>query len=416
MNIILLGPREPIPPTRGGAIEKLTYGLARSLASKGQNVTVISTCEGGYGTNEVNDVKIICLSRPIPGKIYSKEMLDFSRKAHRVLERALAELTSNDAIVHSVYFYNLISFPSFNKIPIVITEFEHYPWIPEYLYHYPFISTYRRIRWEADSRIRKMLAKIIAPRASKIVFISRFQCQQFLKNVKIPEFKCTIIPNAVDINSYRPMNVHGLRDEIADGAEVVLLFVGRLTPHKGLHFLLKAIAKLTPSYRKRIKLVVIGPRAPGFRPDPKTSLKLDKYVAYIDFLIRQHELDNIVRFLGQVHESELPLYYNAVDMLVHPSLVEAFGLVIIEAMACGKPVLALRIPPLNEIIADGETGILADHTPRSLAEKLSYVVDNIGEVRKMGIRGRRVVEERYSWDVISDKYLRLYDTLLSRRK
>ena len=104
MNIILLGPREPIPPTKGGAIEKLTYGLASSLASKGHNVIVLSTCEEGSGIYEVNGVKVICLSRPIPGKIYSKEMLDFSKKARKVTEGILTKLTNNNTIISNIIF------------------------------------------------------------------------------------------------------------------------------------------------------------------------------------------------------------------------------------------------------------------------------------------------------------------------
>ena len=256
-----------------------------------------------------------------------------------------------------------------------------------------------------------MIAKIIVPKASKIVFVSKFQRQQFLKNVKIPEFKCVTIPNAVDIDFYRPMNVHGLRDEIANGAEVVLLFVGRLTPHKGLHLLLKAIARLSPSYRKRIKLVVIGPKAPGFRPESRTSSKIDKYMLYISFLIRRYELNSMTRFLGQVNESKLPLYYNAADILVHPSLVEAFGLVVIEAMACGKPVLAFDIPPINEIVKP-TVGVLAGLSIKDLCLKLEMLINDEKLRKKISLNARKYVLTRYSWDKIVQQYVKTYKRLV----
>jgi len=96
----------------------------------------------------------------------------------------------------------------------------------------------------------------------------------------------------------------------------------------------------------------------------------------------------------------MPLYYNAVDVLVHPSFVEAFGLVFIEAMACGKPVLAFDIPPMNEIINNGISGLLIKPSAESLTKALRIVADNTKALRAMGLKGRKIVEMKHSWHVI----------------
>ena len=107
----------------------------------------------------------------------------------------------------------------------------------------------------------------------------------------------------------------------------------------------------------------------------------------------------------------MPIYYNSVDLLIHPSFVEAFGLVLIEAMACGKPVLAFDIPPMNEVVINGVSGVLVKPSVESLAEALRNIVDNIKTLKPIGIRARYIAESRYSWQVISSMYSRLYTCL-----
>jgi len=412
MNIIILGPREPVPPTRGGAIEKLTWGLAKGLAKYGHEVTIISTCENPISKYTTENINIICISPPISGsRFYFREMPLFSYRAGKIIKKLLMNKPNmkDDVIVHSVYFYNLMMFPPLNEIPLVITEFEHFPWIPEYLYHRPFTSATSIARWELDSLIRLGIAQATLPKASAIVFISNYQKRMALRKLKLIRHKSIIIPNAVDTDFYRPTKADELRENLANGADLLLLFVGRLTPHKGLHILIKSIGNLEPDYRNKLRLVVVGPKAPGFRT---TSLSLSyPYIQYINYLIYKYDLRNNIIFVGQVNEEEMPLYYNAIDMLVHPSFVEAFGLVLIEAMACGKPILAFDIPPMNEIIENSISGLLTKPSAESLAEALRIVADNTKALKAMGSKARNIIEMKYSWRVILRKYLILYDEL-----
>jgi len=408
MRIVILGPREPVPPTKGGAIEKLTWGLARSIVKQGHEAIVITTCERPPMATEVEGVKVVCISEPIKGsRFYFKEMPLFSFKARQIVENLAKD---RNTILHSVYFYNLISFPSFNKLPTIITEFEHYPWIPEYLYHYPFISVWDRIRWESDAAIRISLARIIVNKAHIVTFVSNYQREMFLRKVNITKSKTIVIPNAVDTEFYRPMKVEDI-EKLREGAEALLLFVGRLTPHKGLHILLKALALLEPTYKQRLKLVVVGPKVPGFTATH--TYRYDTYSLYLNYLIQKHDLKNIVKFVGQVKEELMPLYYNSADALVHPSLVEAFGLVLIEAMACSKPVIAFDVPPINEIVMNNISGILVKPSIKSLKEILHHIIDNANILKAMGIRARHIVEACYSWPIISNIYINLYKKLMS---
>jgi glycosyltransferase involved in cell wall biosynthesis len=418
MNIIILGPREPVPPIKGGAIEKLIWNLARFLARAKHNVILITTCENFNGDiirSVLEGIEIICISRPIPGeRFYIKGMPYFSIKARRVVEKLLVyEIPKDEILIHSVYFYNLQAFQKFDKTTIIVTEFEHYPWIPEYLYHRPFLRGAQLLHWKLDSLVRIALAQMILPMANAVVFISKYQKENALKHTIFIEHKSVVIPNAVDINVYKPIKIGEDKEKIAGNAELVLGFVGRLTPHKGLHILLKAIGRMRPSNRNKLRLITVGPKAPGFRGEEHRQL--DPYVQYIHYLIEKYDLKNIVKFIGQVKEEEMPHYYSIIDGLVHPSFIEAFGLVLIEAMACGKPVIAFNIPPMNDIIINNVTGLLVDPSIEKLALALSFVIDNSVTIKPLGEMARTIIERKYSWINVVNKYIELYEKVSGSR-
>ena len=418
MNVIILGPREPVPPIKGGAIEKLTWNLARFHVKANHNVVLITTCEnfnGDINRSVLEGMEIICISKPISGaRFYIKDMPYFSIKARRIVENLLIqEISKDETLVHSVYFYNLLAFQKFDKIPIIVTEFEHYPWIPEYQYHRPFARGAQLLRWELDSLVRVTLAQIILPIANAITFVSKHQKESALKRVAFIKRKSVVISNAVDTDAYKPMKPGKDKEKIAGNAELVLGFVGRLTPHKGLHILLKAIGRLEPSYRNKLRLIIVGPKAPGFRGEKHKQL--DPYIQYIHFLLEKYDLRNVVEFSGQVKEEEMPYYYNIIDALVHPSFVEAFGLVLTEAMACGKPVIAFNIPPMYEIIINNVTGFLADLSIEKLASVLTFIIDNSTVLKPLGEMARTIVERKYSWNVVINEYIELYKKVLGSR-
>jgi glycosyltransferase involved in cell wall biosynthesis len=418
MNIIILGPREPVPPIKGGAIEKLTWNLARLLARTKHNVILITTCENfneDIIRSVLEGVEIICISRPILGaRFYIKDMPYFSIKARRIVENLLVyEFPKDETLIHSVYFYNLQAFQKFDKTPIIVTEFEHYPWIPEYLYHRPFVQGAQLLRWKLDSLVRIALAQMILPMANAVVFVSKYQRENALKHTIFIEHKSVVIPNAVDINVYKPIKLGEDKEKIAGDAELVLGFVGRLTPHKGLHILLKAIGRMKPSYRNKLRLIIVGPKAPGFRSGKHRQL--DPYVQYIHYLLEKYDLKNIVKFVGQVKEEEMPHYYNVIDALAHPSFVEAFGLVLIEAMACGKPVIAFNIPPMNEIIINNVTGLLVEPSVEKLTSVLTFIIDNGAILKPLGEMAKTIIEHKYSWNVVINKYVELYKKVLGSR-
>jgi len=122
-----------------------------------------------------------------------------------------------------------------------------------------------------------------------------------------------------------------------------------------------------------------------------------------------------VRFCGRVSDAELPAHYALSDLVVLPSTTmgEAFGVVLLEGMACGKPVVASNLPGVRTVVQDGEDGLLARAgDAEDLAAKLALLLEDPARCRAMGARGRAKVEARYAWPRIIEQLVGVYERVL----
>ena len=207
----------------------------------------------------------------------------------------------------------------------------------------------------------------------------------------------SVIPNAVDHRRFRPdVDGSAVRSKLRIPPEVpIVLLVGRIVPHKGVEHFVEA-ARYVPD----ASFLVAGG---GSSLDAMKRLALSMGVA------------DRVRFLGRISDDRLPEVYAACDVFVLPSVsrLEAFGIVALEAMSTGKPVIVADIPGVREIIEDGRDGLLADPVnPRDLAEKIRRLLSD-PEVRKtMGARGREKVLESFSIERVTDRIEAVYRAIL----
>jgi phosphatidylinositol alpha-mannosyltransferase len=205
-----------------------------------------------------------------------------------------------------------------------------------------------------------------------------------------------IIPNGIDTQRFclgAPQ-----RKEFADG-KINILFVGRLEQRKGLGYLLNACAKIKNSL-PNFRLIVVG---------PGTVLRL-RY----EKLVENMELSDNVVFVGFVPSNELPSYYRSADIFCAPATGgESFGIVLLEAMACGKPVVATNIQGYASVLAHGEEGLLVPpRDEESLAHALLSLLNDKSLRLQMGAKGR-IKAEKYSWPNIARQIMDYYDSLLS---
>ncbi|MEO0102421.1 MAG: glycosyltransferase family 4 protein [candidate division WOR-3 bacterium] len=204
-----------------------------------------------------------------------------------------------------------------------------------------------------------------------------------------------VIPNAIDPNQFLP-NLSPLPQFINQGPRI--LFVGRFEPKKGLKYLLQALPLIKKSFPKCL-LMVVGAGVFGY-----------SYKEYIDESVR----DNVV-FLGVVNPQDIPSYYATCDVFCAPSVdCESFGIILLEAMACGKPVVASNIPGYREVVDDGVDGFLVEpRSPRAIAEGILRIFQDEGTKRRMGEAGRRKALA-YSWEEIGKKVEEFYQKILNR--
>lgn len=211
----------------------------------------------------------------------------------------------------------------------------------------------------------------------------------------------TVIPNAVDHRRFRP-DVDGsrIRSTLSIPPDVPLvLLVGRIVPHKGIEHFVEA-ARYVPEAR----FLIAGE---GSLLEPMKRLAVSMGVS------------DRVRFVGRVSEARLPEIYAACDVFVLPSVsrLEAFGIVALEAMATGKPVIVADIPGVREMIVDGQDGLLADPVnSMDLAEKIRRLLGDPEARRAMGLRSREKVLASFGIERVTDQIEAVYRSVLERSR
>ncbi len=211
--------------------------------------------------------------------------------------------------------------------------------------------------------------------------------------------KISVIPCGVDLSLFRPRDPRAARRRLGlPPDKKLILYVGRLDPLKGLDVLLRALARLDD--RAGVQLVVVGGDR-GLTPERRR----------LEELARELGLEGMVRFVGPVAHARLPWYFSAATVTVVPSYHESFGLVALESLACGTPVIAARVGGLTRTVVDGLNGYLVSwHCPEAFTERLELLLGNDGLRRRLGAEARASVQG-FTWPEVTRRLADLYERL-----
>ena len=216
--------------------------------------------------------------------------------------------------------------------------------------------------------------------------------------------KVTAIPPGVDLQRFQPVTPAVAKEAIGlplDHRNI--LFAGRIEPLKGIDTLLRAIAliqKRRPEAIEDVCVSIIG-------GDPWSD-DLDDEMARLQTLRRELGIHDLVTFLGSKDQAKLPYYYSAAEMVVMPSHYESFGLVALEAMACGTPVIASEVGGLAFLVRDHVTGYhVPSRDPEALADKIYHLLADPSRRKEMGLAAH-IHAQQYDWSVIANRILDLY--------
>ncbi len=258
---------------------------------------------------------------------------------------------------------------------------------------------------ETDRRIE--VEREIMQFADRIVASTPRDKQQMIDLYDAPADRIAVISPGVDLSLFHPIPAEQAQQAVdAPKDDHTVLFVGRIDPVKGIDIWFKAMARVVeenPTLRGHLCVCLVGGDIDEEEPDEE--------LARLQALKDELGIDDLVTFLGRRSQEALPYYYATADVVVMPSLYESFGMVALEAMACGAPVVASDVGGLSYIVRDGETGYLVpERDPDALADCLGKLLREPALRARLGKRGIEVARE-YAWERVADRIETLYAEL-----
>ena len=263
---------------------------------------------------------------------------------------------------------------------------------------------------EAEGDYREAGERQVLHLADRIVAATPAELAQLQWLYQAETRKIEVIPPGVDLSHFYPIPRDEARAYIGvPPCDQMLLFVGRVETLKGIDALIEALALMRQN-GEQVCLAVIG-------GDPDLSPEaLSDEMTRLQAMREQYGLQESVAFLGRKSQDTLPYYYSAAEAVVVPSHYESFGMVALEAMACGTPVVASQVGGLAFLVQDGITGFTVPvDEPSTLAARLTELVQNPGLREQMGHQAA-VFAREYDWEKITERMIKLYKEVLLEAK
>jgi len=362
MKIAIIAPEQiPVPPILGGSVEITILAIAKEL-SKRHSVTIISRAHGRYPRHSVmNGVHIYRVPTGSPNKY-----LQNVKKFLRGRRFDIVQIDNRPKFVQQIK----AMFP--NSI------------VSLYLHSLTFVGTPRTIKARTLSGLRKADLIITNSSSLKSRLASRFP--------KVSS-KIRVAWLGVDTSRFSPMPKTG------SSRPFTLLYAGRLIPRKGVPVLLKAAKLVRRLVPEPLKVVIVG-------GSPKR-----KYTKKMQSLSRK--LGVRAKFLGTIPHRRIHHIFRKADLFICPSQRhESFGLVNVEAMSSGLPVVASRNGGIKEIVEHGRSGFLINEYryPQAFAHAIATLIVNKPLYRNMRLHARRVALEKFGWSATAAKLGEIYES------
>jgi glycosyltransferase involved in cell wall biosynthesis len=370
MKVGMIG--RSIPPFDRGGIQTHIAELSKALSKKGIEIHLFIVGRGSkkpgkkISSENLYVHPIPCM--PLP-RLTLGEYISYSLNTARHIKRYNLDLIHG----HSMYSVGY----SLNKnLPYVATL--HGTQLNEFKQSLQYGTSLNHIITDFTSML---MERYTAKKADKIIVVSNENRRDVIEQYKVPENKIATIPNGVNVNDFKPSTCKSK----------TIIFVGRLHERKGIDKLLQSFSKVVSEEPEaRLKIVGYG--------EDESRLK--------DLAKRLNLKSRNLEFAGFVADSELHELYTSSSIFVLPSYYEGFGIVLIEAMSAGLPLVSVRTGGATEVIEEGENGFLVDYDNMHKA-----IVKLLGDETlriKMGRMSREKVEKEYDWTKIADKILKVY--------
>ena len=256
-----------------------------------------------------------------------------------------------------------------------------------------------------EPQLRIQVEKEIAAQADVLIASTEDERADLVRLYGADPDHVAVVPPGVDLSMFQPIDRDEARRKIGYGAGRLLLCVGRLERLKGVEVAIRALALLRDRAHDDVRLLILGEDSRDGDESEKDRLR---------GIAAATGVRDRVDFLGSVAHHELPFFYSAADVCVMPSYSESFGLVALEAQACGRPVVGSGVTGLRSVVRDEVSGYLLDsHDPATYAERIGRLLDNPELALQMGRRGR-LLAQRFSWTRTADRLQGLFDGVVEK--
>ncbi len=360
-----------------GGVESHVLTLSERLVKNGHHVTVYTSCFENLKEKDIfNGIKIV----------RTKQIASiFATPITPKIKKAIS--SENHDVIHAhtpppLTAYYAAKAAKRSKIPFVVT------------YHCD-LELPKFIGKVATAIYQRTFSRYTFKRADRIIVHTKTYGATSRTLWKFDE---TVIPSAVNPNRFnKDLDFTEIEKRHGLSGKKVVLFVGRLVGHKGIDYLIDS-ATITP---KDVRYVIVG-KGP--------------YMDKLKKRVKEKKVEHKVIFTGRVPFEDIPKYFAACDVFVLPSIsrLEAFGLVILEAMASSKPVIVSNIPGVTEVVMEGQQGLhVIPMNAQDLAEKINILLSNKQMQVRMGEAGRRKVEEEYTWDKVVGQIEDVYKSVVN---
>ena len=358
------------PPHKGG-IEQVSFEQSKRLTKMGYQIDVLTSKFEGRNTNPIKGITIHHYPSMNIAKRFGVPYPIISFEAYKIFTKIIGKCDLVHAHGH-VYMASYLAGMVAKKLkkPFIVTQ------------HNTFID-YRSFLNIIEEVNDLVIGKSVLRTADRITTVSK-ETMKYVLRLGADKTKTQVIYNGVDINNFRPVNKNECRTRLGLPQNRKIVFsVRRLVYKNGLDTLIESVPKVTKKHPD--VLFVVAGKGP--------SRKL------IEDRIKELGVSQNIKLAGFVPDKLLPVYYNAADYFMLPSASgEGLPLVLLEAMACGLPVIATAVGGTPEIIEHMKNGVLVPPlNPEAIAEATSKLLSETKLGKTMGEIARRNVEDNYTW-------------------
>lgn len=379
-----------------GGMNVFLFNLANSLKDSSVQVDIYTRSHSEKHESVIYLSKKNCLIHlPVKLSDHYKGSLQF---AGMIISYIMENKISYD-LIHSHYFYSGLSGLILkNSLSVPLVNSFHTLGVMKQKY----AGIYDKKRILAEKEIVKEADILLAS--------TNLEKNDLLKNYSAKTGKIYTVNPGVDHRIFKPFDKLTSRKKINLSSNYkYILFVGRIDPVKGITLLLDAVCQLKekyPRFRKNTRLLIIGGDV------RKRNFWMSKETEKIKNFIKDKKLSDCTDFLGSIAHNKLPLYYSSADLVILPSVYESFGLVILEAMACGAAVLASKVGGLKYLVKDGKNGMLFKNgNILDLKDKMFRLLMDSDKRKLLGQNAYKY-SLHFSWERQTDKILSIYKNII----